>query len=85
MSTPPKDASSSNDEVILFIKHLTKLRDVLEEKNALLESESDRSVAVLENEVARLSGEAKQAQEWERTAKEREEQVKVLKERVGEL
>jgi recombinational DNA repair ATPase RecF len=65
MHTPLKDPSSADhDEVILFIKNLTKLRDTLEEKNAILESESDRSVAVLESEVARLGKELKTAQEW---------------------
>lgn len=77
LSTPAREGSSS-DEVVLFIKHLTKLRDTLEEKNALLESENGSSVAVLEGEVARLGGEARRAQEWEAEAR-------LLRERVGEL
>jgi uncharacterized small protein (DUF1192 family) len=56
-STAAKDQPPSNDEVVLFIKHLTKLKDTLEEKNAILESESDRTLAVLESEMSRLKAE----------------------------
>lgn len=49
-STTSKDPPPTNDEVVLFIKHLSKLKDTLEEKNAILESESDRTIAVLESD-----------------------------------
>lgn len=53
LSTPPREAYDS-DEAVLFIKHLTKLRDALEEKNAIMETEYDRTIAVLESDLSRV-------------------------------